>query len=86
MTQMKTCNLDVNDSGGWRRVMQFNAADDSVSDQVLQAADMLLKNSNYSRLRARIIIPGDTAALMVWERATGWLQWRHPSEREATLL
>ena len=49
MTQMKTCNLDVNDSGGWRRVMQFNAADDGVSDQVLQAADMLLKNRNYSR-------------------------------------
>lgn len=79
---MKPCHLEVNDSGGWRRVMTFDATDDDDSDTVMYHAGMLLQWSNGQRLKARLIIPGDTAPLMTWSYADGWREWVHPADRQ----
>lgn len=64
-------NLDVNDSGSWRRVSSFDL-DEADGDQLQQASDALLRQSNYRKLRARIVAAGDTGALMYWTREQGW--------------
>lgn len=64
-------NLEVNDSGAWRRVSSFDL--DTFEDGQLEyAAQQLLELSNHKRLSARISIPGDTKPLMYWSRDTGW--------------
>lgn len=64
-------NLDVNDSGSWRRVSSFDL-DEADGDQLQQASDALLRQSNYRKLRARIVAAGETGALMHWTREQGW--------------
>lgn len=77
----KPIHLEVNHSGGWRRVMTFDAQHDVDRDAVLQAAGKMLRWADNPRLKARIIMPGDTAPLMTWKPATGWREWRHPADR-----
>lgn len=43
--------------------------------------EKLLRYSDSKRLKARLIIPGDTAPLMMWTAADGWRDWVHPAER-----
>lgn len=57
---MDTLHLEVNDAGGWRRVMSF-AGDASTRRAVMQNAYYMLNCSDNPKLRARIIAPGDTA-------------------------
>ena len=68
----KPVNLDVNDSGSWRRVMTFDADD---GDDVMHLAEQLLRWSSNDKLRARLIIPGDTAPLETWSKVDGWREW-----------
>ena len=77
----RPCHLEVNDSGGWRRVMTFDLVDDEEGDDVMDAADRLLRYSVSRRSKMRLIIPGDTAPLMMWTAADGWRKWVHPAER-----
>lgn len=73
-------NLDVKDSGSWRRVTSFDI--DQFEDGDLEYhAQSLLELSNNPKLEARLIIPSDTAPLMTWTRENGWREWVHPAER-----
>ena len=81
-TDKRLVNLDVNDSGSWRRVTQFDL--DTFEDGDLEVcAEHLLQLSSNPKLRARIVIPGDDMPLVTWNREDGWREWRHPCEREA---
>lgn len=80
-------HLEVNDSGGWRRVTSFDL--DTFEEGDLEVcAEHLLQLSAHEHLKARIIVPGDTAPLVTWSRETSWREWVHPSQRQAqpTLL
>jgi hypothetical protein len=68
-------HLEVNDSGAWRRVTSFNLDDFEDGDIELSAGQLLEMSSN-PRLRARIIMPNDTAPLVTWSKAEGWREWR----------
>lgn len=71
-------HLDVNESGGWRRVASFDL--DQFEDGALeQAAQALLELSNNQKIKGRIIAPGDTAPLVLWTRTDGWREWRTPA-------
>ena len=70
---MRILHLEVNDSGGWRRVMSFRAEEKS---GVQGIGAMLLHLADSPRIRARIIAPGDTAPLMTWTVSDGWKEWR----------
>lgn len=72
---MNIMHLEVNDSGGWRRVMSFDG-DASTRLAVMQNAYYMLNCSNNPKLRARIIAPGDTAPMVTWTVADGWKEWR----------
>lgn len=82
----KPCHLEVNDSGGWRRVMTFDATEDDDADSVMHLADQLLRWGTNQRLKARIIMAGgvDTAPLMTWTVDDGWREWVHPKDRVTT--
>lgn len=82
----KPCHLEVNDSGGWRRVMTFDATDDDDADSVMHLADQLLRWGMNARLKARIIMAGGvhTAPLMTWTVDDGWREWVHPKDRVTT--
>ena len=79
-TQQRLVHLEVNDSGGWRRVTGFNIDDFEEGDLELHA-QQLLEMSAHPRLKARFIIPGDTAPLVTWTREDGWREWVHPAQR-----
>lgn len=72
--EQKIVKLQVNAKGSWRDVMQFDLVD---SDAVLFAATEFFKWDTYaSRLSLRVIIPGDTAPLMICNPADGeWKEW-----------
>lgn len=72
---MNILHLEVNDAGGWRRVMSF-ANDATTLDNVQLRAAYLLMESDSPRIRARIIAPGTTAPVMTWTAADGWKEWR----------
>lgn len=68
-------NLEVNDSGSWRRVTSFDI--DWLQDGDLEhCADALLGLSSNQKLKARIIAPGDVAPLLVWKHGDTWREWR----------
>jgi hypothetical protein len=70
---MSTLHLDVNESGGWRRVMTFCKSDQPTVEAFASA---LLCMSSSDRLRARIIeASGTTAPLMTWTADGGWVDW-----------
>lgn len=68
-------NLEVNEKGAWRRVTSFDL--DTFEDGDLDhCAGSLLDLSSNKSLTARLIIPGDTAPLMLWSHTNGWVEWR----------
>jgi hypothetical protein len=81
-TEPRTVHLEVNDAGGWRSVSSFNLADFNDGDLEL-CAEHLLQLSNNPRIKARIIMPADTAPLVTWTRQEGWHEWVHPGSRRA---
>jgi len=71
----RTVNLEVNDSGAWRRVTSFNL--DAFEDGDLEyLVEQLLCESTSDKIKARLIIPGDVAPLVDWNKADGWKEWR----------
>lgn len=67
-------NLEVNEKGAWRRVTSFDL--DTFEDGDLEhCAGSLLDLSSNKSLTARLIIPGDTAPLMLWNHTNGWVDW-----------
>lgn len=72
---MDTLHLEVNDAGGWRRVMSFASVSGTLRE-VMSNAGYLLSLSDSTRIRARIIAPGDTAPMVTWTVADGWKEWR----------
>lgn len=71
-------NLDVNDSGSWRRVTTFDL-NDFDDGELEHAAERLLELSTSAKIKARLIVPGDTAPLVTWNRVDGWEEWRQPA-------
>lgn len=69
-----TLYLEVNDAGGWRRVMAFADTPEALDNVQIRAAYLLMEANNY-RIRARIIAPGTTAPLMTWSVADNWVRW-----------
>ena len=68
-------NLEVNESGAWKRITSFDLND--FEDGALEhAAESLLELSANKRLKARLIMPGDTAPLVNWKHGDGWREWR----------
>jgi hypothetical protein len=66
--------LEVNDSGAWRRVTSFDL--DWLEDGDLEhCTDALLSLSANPKIKARIIVPGDTAPLLTWKKGDCWREW-----------
>lgn len=64
-------NLDINEKGAWRPVTSFDL--DSFEEGDLEhCAHGLLELSANKQLKARLIIPGDTSPLLVWNHELGW--------------
>lgn len=64
-------HLEVNDAGSWRRVTSFDL--DTFEDGDLEhCAASLLELSSNDKIKARLIIPGDTAPLTTWTKQDGW--------------
>jgi hypothetical protein len=61
--------LQVNTTGAWRNVLDFDAND---GDPVMSAAVGLFSLVPHATLR--IIVPGEVAALMYWAREKGWVE------------
>ncbi len=68
----KPLKLQVNTTGAWRAVLDFDCAD---WDHVLHAAAELFGWSDAAQTSLRVIIPGDTAPLMTWTKEHGWREW-----------
>jgi hypothetical protein len=73
---MSVFQLEVNDAGGWRRVMAFDADADALDEITCLTHTLLMKADNH-RLRARIMeAGGGTAPKLTWTRETWWRHWR----------
>jgi hypothetical protein len=68
----RPCKLQVNTTGAWRNVLEFDAAD---GDQVMQDAATLFAWAG-PKTTLRLIAPNDTAPLMTWSPDKGWRKWR----------
>jgi hypothetical protein len=66
----RPCKLQVNTSGAWRNVLDFDAKDEAA---VLHSAADLFAYGGKATLR--IIMPGDTAPLMAWSLKDGWREF-----------
>ena len=71
MDTARPCKLQVNTTGAWRNVLDFDAKDEA---EVLDSAAQLFARETKATLR--IIISGDTAPLMTWSCKDGWREWR----------
>ena len=71
--EQKLVKLQVNTSGAWRDIMTFDVGQDAL---VMDLAPRLFCLAQYGeRVKLRVIIPGDTAPLVDWDHAQGWLAW-----------
>ena len=68
-------NLEVNEKGAWKRVTSFDL--DKIQDGDLEyLTDALFSLSNNDNLKARIIAPGETFPLLMWQHGDTWREWR----------
>ena len=77
----KPCRLEFNNSGSWKLLGKFDAADDEQTSLVLDAAEVLVKTLHNSEdpnrcptLRVSIDTPGDTTMTTIahWSLVEGW--------------
>jgi len=67
--------LEVNEAGSWKRITSFDL--DTFEDGDLEYdAHNLLEMSANPKLKARLIMLGETAPLMNWTHVDGWREWR----------
>ncbi|SDO77566.1 hypothetical protein SAMN05216303_102324 [Rhodoferax sp. OV413] len=72
-TRTKPVKLQVNDSGSWRNVIRFDAADDAQCVAITEAAATLGRAAS----RATFRIAMDDALqlpLLHWTREKGWVE------------
>jgi hypothetical protein len=81
----KPVRLELNNSGSWKVLGRFDAADDEQTSLVLDAAEDLIKTLHNSEdpkrcptLRVSMGTPGDTtdSVLLRWELTRGWYDAR----------
>jgi len=72
--QRRILKLQVNTSGAWRNVLDFDA---NLEGDILTLAERLFSHeANLTHGNLRVIVPGDTAPLMYWMPAHGWKRWK----------
>lgn len=75
---MKPCRLELNNSGAWKVLGRFDAADDEQTALVLDAAETLVKTLHNSEDPKRCptlrvsIDDGLGPVLLRWELELGW--------------
>lgn len=79
MTEMNTernrpCRLQINTTGAWRNVMEFDADD---GELVMDNAPALFELARGAKLRI-MGDASDTAPLVTWSVDKGWAKWRQP--------
>jgi hypothetical protein len=81
----KPVKLELNNSGSWKRLGSFDAADDEQTALVLDAAEDLIRTLHNSEdpkrcptLRVSMDHPTDTVdvVLLRWELTRGWFDAR----------
>jgi hypothetical protein len=75
-----SAKLQINTTGAWRDVVTFDL---DTGGWVLHHADRLFNfahDPSKNGMSARIISPGDVAPLMIWKKATGWVEWAKRSQ------
>ena len=79
---LKPVRLELNNSGSWKLLGRFDAADDEQASLVMDSAENLIKTLHNSEdprrcptLRISIDTPGDSTAtvLLRWDLESGWL-------------
>lgn len=73
--------LDLNVSGGWRRLLSFDL-DQCVAQDVLDAAELLAKSSIENEtgrkgVQLRLQAMPTEIPLMYWDKDKGWEESRH---------
>lgn len=78
----KPVKLEFNNSGSWKNLGSFDAADDEQTTLVLDTAELLVKalhyttpdNGRWPTLRVSMATPGDTTTtvLRYWTHEAGW--------------
>jgi hypothetical protein len=82
-TMIKPVRLELNNSGAWKLLGHFDAADDMQTDEVMNAAEALVKALHWTlpetqscrtTLRVNMGTAGDTTSdvLMRWTMEDGW--------------
>ena len=68
----KPVNLQINDSGAWRQVVSFDAADEALGAKVMaHAADLAGVVNPKARLRIAMK-PFPNSVLLYWDALQGW--------------
>ena len=71
-TTTRPCRLQVNTTGAWRNVLDFDAGN---GDEVMEQAAQLFALAPGAKLRI-MGDASDTAPLMTWSTESGWRKWR----------
>ena len=79
----KPCELQLNNSGAWKALGKFDAADDDYADDILTAAGHLVIALNASRPDCKpttlrvVTADGLQSPLMTYRsREAGWRDWQ----------
>lgn len=79
---LKPCRLELNNSGAWKILGRFDAADDAQASLVMDAAEDLIKTLNNEGPAKRCptlrvsIDDAHGSVLMRWELGRGWTDAR----------
>lgn len=71
----KPVRLEINDSGSWRVICRFDAADDERANAILDAAERLAQALVWTDLRPKLALRVSidaTNVLMRWSAREGW--------------
>lgn len=71
----KPVRLEINDSGSWRVIARFDAADEERANAILDAAERLAQALVWTDLRPKLTLRVSidaTNVLMRWSAREGW--------------
>lgn len=69
----KPVTLQVNTSGAWKNVVNFDAAKEAEAAEVMEAAAVL---GRASQAKFRVVIQGMQTVLSHWTPEKGWVAWK----------